>query len=139
MKDTNLTATSCKIWVLIEDLANPWWQKLNFNSGFLLSEVHRHRKTAQPSELTHLMAEVNFPEKHSDKAKKPWTLIGCKNHFDADWLFLIHDPKEFKSQDLEDIIEQLQVKNLRCFAPFEPSASLKARLEHVDLVTVAAH
>ena len=134
MKDANLTATACKLWVINEDPANPWWQKLNFNSGFLLSEIHRHRKTSLPSELTHLMGEINWPAQ-TEQPKKPWTLIGCRNHFDADWLFLIHDAKEFKSQDLEQLVEQLQIKNLRCFAPFEPSASLKARLEHVDLVS----
>lgn len=134
MKEANLSATSCKLWVLIEDPTAPWWQKLNFNSGFLLSEIHRHRKTAKPTELTHLMSEINWPTA-ANKPKKPWTLIGCKNHFDADWLFLIHDPKEFKTQDLEQIVEQLQIKNLRCFAPFEPAASLKARLEHCDLVS----
>lgn len=143
MKDANLTATTCKLWVAHEDPANPWWQKLNFNSGFLLSEIHRHRKTLLPTELTHVMSEINWPthtaESIAEKAKKPWTLIGCKNHFDADWLFLIHDPKEFKSQDLENIVEQFQIKNLRCFAPFEPSASLKARLEHVDLVSSATN
>lgn len=139
MKDANLNATSCRVWVLIEDPSNTWWQKLNFNSGFLLSEVHRHRKTAQPTELAQIVSEVHFPEKKYDKSKKPWTLIGCKNHFDADWLFLIHDIQQFNSSDLENILEQLQVKNLRCFSPFEPSASLKARLEHVDLVTMTAH
>lgn len=134
MKDVNLSATVCKLWVLIEDPQNQWWQKINFNSGFLLSEIHRHRKTTAPLELSHLVQEINFPAR-PEPMKKPWTLVGCKNHFDADWLFLIHDPKEFKSQDLEQVCEQLQVKNLRCFAPFEPSASLKARLEHCDLVT----
>lgn len=134
MKDANLTATSCKLWVLIEDTTNPWWQKLNFNSGFLLSEIHRYQKTSLPLELSRLMSEVNWPVR-SEPVKKPWTLIGCKNHFDADWLFLIHDPKEFKTQDLEKIIEQLQIKNIRCFAPFEPAASLKARLVHIDLVS----
>jgi hypothetical protein len=134
MKDANLSATSCKLWVMIEDPQSPWWQKLNFNSGFLLSEIHRHRKTTAPTELSHLIEEVSWPVR-AEPAKKPWTLVGCKNHFDADWLFLIRDVQEFKSQDLEQIVEQLQIKNLRCFTPFEPSASLKARLEHCDLVT----
>ena len=134
MKDANLSATSCKLWVMIEDPQSPWWQKLNFNSGFLLSEIHRHRKTTAPTELSHLIEEVSWPVR-AEPAKKPWTLVGCKNHFDADWLFLIHDVQEFKNQDLEQIVEQLQIKNLRCFTPFEPSASLKARLEHCDLVT----
>lgn len=134
MKDVNLSATSCKLWVLVEDPQNPWWQKLNFNSGFLLSEIHRYSKTKTPMELSQLVHDIGFPMRPHPE-KKPWTLVGCKNHFDADWLFLIHDPKEFKSQDLEQIVEQLQIKNLRCFAPFEPAASLKARLEHCDLVT----
>lgn len=134
MKDANLSATVCKLWVIIDDPANVWWQKLNFNSGFLLSEVHRHRKTSLPLELTQLMNETNWPML-PEKPKKPWTLIGCRNHFDADWLFLIHDLKEFNSQDLEQILEQLQIKNMRCYAPFEPSASLKSRLEHIDLVS----
>jgi hypothetical protein len=134
MKDANLTSTSCKLWVVVEDKANPWWQKLNFNSAFLLSEINRYHKTAQPVEFTQLIQEVKWPM-HSHQTQKPWTLIGCKNHFDADWLFLIHDLKEFKSKDLENLVEQLGIKNIRCFSPFEPSTSLKARLEHCDLVS----
>ena len=134
MKDANLSATTCNLWVLVEDPQSPWWQKIDFNSGFLLSEIHRFRKTSHPSELSHLVHEVGFPMR-AEPSKKPWTLVGVKNHFDADWLFLIHDLKEFKSQDLEQIVEQLQIKNMRCFTPFEPATSLKARLEHCDLVT----
>lgn len=134
MKDANLSATSCKLWVLIEDPNCPWWKKLNFNSGFLLSEIHRYRKASPPTELSQIVQEISWPMRE-ESLKKPWTLVGCKNHFDADWIFLIHDITKFNSQDLEKVVEQLQVKNLRCFTPFEPQASLKARLEHCDLVT----
>lgn len=134
MKSVDLSATTCQLWVVVEDPTNFWWQKLNYNSGFLFSEIHRYRKTAQPVELTRLVQEVKWPA-HSYAMKKPWTLIGCKNHFEADWIFLIHDLAEFKHQDLEKIVDQLSIKNMRCFSPYEPSASLKARLEHCDLVS----
>lgn len=134
MKNANLSATSCNLWVIVENNDSYWWKQLNFNSGFLLSEVQRFRKTPQPLELSHLIQKVKWPQ-HSDPVDKPWTLVGCKNHFEADWLFLIHDLKEFRNKDLEQVVEQLQVKNLRCFAPFEPSPGLKARLKHCDLVS----
>lgn len=137
MQSLELSGTTCKLWVVVENSEDIWWQKLNFNSAFLLANIQNYRKTSRPLELQQIIQEIQWPEFKLNK--KPnhnaWTLVGCKNHFDADWLFLIHDLNQFNELDLHKTLDQLNIKNIRCFHPFEPSPSLKARLEHCDLVS----
>ncbi|MFN3453596.1 MAG: hypothetical protein ACK41T_01455 [Pseudobdellovibrio sp.] len=134
MKEENLSSTSCKIWVLIENPESYWWKKIDFNTGFLLSNIRQYHPTPTPTALNELVKTTKWPLKNYKK-NTAWTLIGCQNHFDADWLFLIHDNVAFKESELELLLEQLNINSMRCFAPFEPSASLKARLSHCDLVS----
>jgi len=134
MELDKVTQTHCRVWVLVDDPNSFWWKEIDFHSGFLLSEIHNHKKTLRPTELQKVIEITKWPAKdHS--VKTSWTLVSCKNHFAADWIFLIHDLWSFKQADLLKFIEDNNIKSLRCFAPFEPETSLKSRLEHCDLVS----
>jgi len=125
---------NCKIWVLVDNPESYWWKEIDFHSGFLLSEIRNHKKQSRPAELQQIVDLTKWPAKESQH-NYHHTIISCKNHFNADWIFLIHDLKSFKQNELVKFIEDNNIKALRCFGPFEPETSLKSRLDHCDLVS----
>jgi len=133
---THFSETPCKVWVLIDNPENYWWKKIDFHSGFLLSEIKNHKKQSRPTELQQIIDLTKWPAKEfqSDYSS---TIIFCKNHFHADWIYLIHDAKTFKQSKLIEFLNDTNLKSIRCFAPFEPEPSLKSRLDLCDLVSEA--
>lgn len=138
MKQTDLSQqpqSDAKLWVVIDDPENQHWKKIDFESGFMLSKLKmKTEKLAVPNELQTILkkSHFNYKEQITDPS---WSIVGCRNHFTAEWIFLIHNTKSFDEKKLIKVIEGLHIQSVRFYSPFSPSTSLKSSLKHFDIVS----
>ncbi len=137
MKPTDLAnpQSDANLWVLIDDPENQHWKKINFDSGFMLAKLKmKTEKLAIPHELQIILKKSHFNFK-THTTDQSWSIVGCRNHFSADWIFLIHNAESFDEKKLIKVINDLHIKSVRFYGPFSPSASLKSSLKHFDIVS----
>ena len=131
--------------ILIEDTQSYWWNQIDFNCGFLLSNLKHFSKSQSSMYIHQIVTESKIPieiaqplkyhlKKSGTSLSDAWTLIGVRNHFLCPWIFLIHDINSFKSEDLFNTIKALNIQSAEVFGDFSFNQKLHSRLKSLLLI-----
>lgn len=137
-KHSEAFSAGCDLWIVVNNQDSIWWQKINFNAGFLLSSIKESQKNSftqpVPNETLNILTKTNFPT-HDYKSSSNIVFIGTENHFLNRWICLIENATDLESKDFLSNLKNLQVQRIRCFFEASASPSLKASFAAIEFVS----
>ena len=137
-KQSEALSAGCDLWIVLNNPDSLWWQKINFNSGFLFSTLTESQKNSftqpVPIENINILNKTNFPA-FNYKSNSKVVFIGTENHFLNRWICLIESVSDLESKDFLSNLKNLQVKRIRCFFDASDSPSLKASFATTEFVS----
>lgn len=106
-----------ELWIL-PMTQNNWWQRLDFQSGFLLSECLLHQKKEASLNLAAVLKETEIKKMNFLSSKKS-LLVGTENHFFNKWVLLVPEENESAFTEIAEVCDSLKIHSLRFFSASE--------------------
>ncbi len=125
------------LWVLSSGQTS-WWQKIDFRTGFLLSQSLLFQKKEASNQLQSILTETQIAKINFSTATKS-LLLGTENHFFNKWVLIIPEEIETSATEIHRICDSLKIHSVRFFSPSKAlltkvSARLSTSLNRISFV-----
>ena len=126
--ETEALNQGSELWIIHNDPSLKWWSKLDFLSGFLLSQNFLRKEKELPQELISIIEATSLDIPSHQKLHN-YVLLGTGDHFLNKWTLVWNSLSE---EQLADIIigmtKKLNFKNVRLSShPDSITKALKTR------------
>lgn len=105
-----------ELWVIENNTSLKWWHKLDFASGYLLTQNYLHKKQSPHPALVKIL-EVTHLQVQKIPKPPPYCLLGTADHFQNKWLLVWNrmSPTDL-ANEISRLSEKLAFTKVRFFS-----------------------
>lgn len=130
-------SSGAELWVVHNDPSLKWWSKLDFLSGYLLTQNYFRKEKELSTELINIIEATSLDIPSQQKLHN-YVLLGTEDHFLNKWILVWNNLSEAQ---LADIIigmsKKLKFSNVRLFSHFTPISKALQTRQTTSLETIS--